>query len=164
MRARIVRQGYMSYLSDITHPLTKALQHFATLPAHQLAGHAANVEFWRSEVEHRKRIIRSYPERFRRLRDAEQAYGKQHGFGTRQEDGWDEPVTVRIDSIPPARPSTRDSERQELLRELESAFCALCSRLEKEGLVVEESAGASDGGPAESPCDLGASKGPPPVS
>ena len=130
----------MSYLSEITNPLIETLRHFATLPAHQLAGHAANLDFWRSEVEHRKRIILSYDDRFRRMRDAESAYGKEHGFGMQQVEGWDEPVVVPVTSAPRTRPSTRDSERQELLRELDGAFGSFCRRLEKHRMVQDHDA------------------------
>lgn len=130
----------MSYLSDVTNPLIKALRHFATLPAHQLAGHAANLDFWRAEVEHRRRIIQSYEERFQCLRDAEQAYGREHGFGTKQVDELGEPVVVPVESAPRARASTRDSERQALLHELDGALDAFCRRLEKEDLIPYENA------------------------
>ena len=125
----------MSYLSDITTPLIKVLRHLVTLPAHQLAGHAANLSFWRSEVDHRRQIIQSYNERFRRMRDAEQAYGKAHGFGTVRLEGFEEPELVPIRSALPARASTRDSERQELLRDLDAAFDAFCKRAASQEVI-----------------------------
>ncbi len=126
----------MSYLSDVTNPLVKSLRHFAALPAHQLAGHAANFDFWRSEVEHRRKLIETYRQRFRRLRDAEQAYGQAHGFNPQPQDEWGVPE----DSAPPLRASTKDSERQQMLRDLDSAFEAWCRRLEREGLLPDDSA------------------------
>lgn len=128
----------MSYISDITTPLIKTLRHFATLPAHQLAGHAANMGFWRSEVGHRKQVIMAYNERFRILRDAEQAYGREHGFGVKEDREWGGPFLVPVDSQPRLRPSIPDSERQELLRELDLAFAAFCSRVGREQLMPEE--------------------------
>lgn len=136
----------MSYLAEITLPLVRVLRHFATLPAHQLAGHAANLDFWRSEVEHRRLIIRSYRDRFRRMRDAEQAYGREHGFGAVQVDGLGEPTVVEITSAPLSRASTQDSERQELLRELDAAFGAFCNRL------TQFQAGALNGADSTSNC------------
>jgi len=121
----------MSYLHDITTPLTKTLRHFATFPAHQLAGHAANLDFWRSEVEHRREVIRSYEERFQRMREAEQAYGKAHGYGQTEIEEFGERVVVPVDPLPPTRRSTSDSDRQRLLRELDEAFDAFLRRIQK---------------------------------
>lgn len=128
----------MSYLSDITNPLIQVLEHFATLPAHQLAGHAANLDFWRSEVEHRRRIIRGYNERFRRMRDAEQAYGTAHGYGTTVSEEWGQAVTVPVASAPRSRASTPDADRQALLRALDSAFDSFCVRVERHQLAVDK--------------------------
>ena len=125
----------MSYISDITKPLIEALNHFATLPAHQLAGHAANLAFWASEVDHRRRTIRSYGERFRRLRDAEQIYGSIHGFGTTEMETLGESIVVPVESAPRLRASTTDSERQQLLRQVDEAFDAFYSRVSQERLI-----------------------------
>jgi hypothetical protein len=163
----MVRQSSMSYLSDITKPLIEALRHFATLPAHQLAGHAANIAFWWSEVEHRRQVIRSYGERFRRMRDAEQAYGAEHGFGSTEVETWDESVVVPVDSAPRLRPSTRDSERQQLLRELDAAFDSFYRRAEREQLIPSgfaERGAPPNGGPATQLGNSGVTEGPPSVS
>ena len=157
----------MSYLSDITNPLVKVLRHFATLPAHQLAGHAANLDFWRSEVEQRREIIRSYAVRFERMRDAEQAYGREHGFGATQVEEWGEPVVVPVASAPRSRPSTRDSERQHLLRDLDTALAAFLERIEKEHLApndLAEPRPAANGAPATRPGDSRATQTPPSVT
>src|SRR5207244_3525928 len=41
-----------SYLKAVCTPLIKTLDHSAALPANQLAGHAANLNFWLSETKH----------------------------------------------------------------------------------------------------------------
>ena len=157
----------MSYLWDITKPLIETLRHFATLPAHQLAGHAANLTFWSSEVEHRRQVIHSYGERFRRLRDAEQAYGSAHGFGSTEVESWGESVVVPVESAPRLRPSTQDSERQQLLRELDMAFASFYRRVKREHLIPSDFAepGAPpNGGPATQHGNSGVTEGPPSVS
>jgi len=140
----------MSYLSDITLPLIQTLEHFTGLPAHQLAGHAANLDFWRSEVEHRRRIIGTYQARFNRMSEAQQAYGSIHGFGTKSGHGFEGPVPETITSLPPLRKSTTDSERKALLKQLDQAFNVFCERLKRESLIESddaEPAAAADGHP-----------------
>lgn len=119
----------MSYLAEITLPLVRVLRHFATLPAHQLAGQAANMEFWRSEVEHRRLIIRSYRDRFRRMRDAEQAYSREHGLGSPSVESSGDSPSNEMGSLALAGTGTQDSERQELLRELDAAFGVFWNRI-----------------------------------
>ena len=69
----------MSYLSDITEPLIRTLQHFAGLPVHQLAGHAANFDFWQAEFAHRIQAIDSYQGRFKQLKKAQGDFAKEYG-------------------------------------------------------------------------------------
>jgi len=129
----------MSYLADITLPLVKTLKHFSSLPVHQLAGHAANFQFWKSEVEHRKHLIETYRGRFERLRDAQQEYGKLHGFGNETEFSsfTDEYITVPINSETPLRANLPDAERKDLLKQLDAAFHAFHERLKRESLLEE---------------------------
>ncbi|HUJ63057.1 MAG TPA: hypothetical protein VLX92_31380 [Kofleriaceae bacterium] len=68
----------MNYSIEQAALLARQLEGFATREAHQLAGHAANLEFWLSETCHVLATIDDYPDRFRRLRDAQQAWVKLH--------------------------------------------------------------------------------------
>jgi len=127
----------MSYLADITLPLVKTLKHFSSLPVHQLAGHAANFQFWKSEVEHRQHLIETYRERFERLRDAQQQYGKLHSFGVETDFSsmLDAPITVPVTSEPLLRTNLPDSERKDLLKKLDDAFHLFQERLKQESLL-----------------------------
>jgi len=68
----------MSYSIEQAGLLERQLERFATLEAHQLAGHVANLEFWLGEAIHVLATIDGYPDRFRRLRDGQQAWVKRH--------------------------------------------------------------------------------------
>lgn len=152
----------MSYISDITNPLIKVLSHFATLPPHQFAGHAANLEFWTSEVEHCRDVILAYGERFRRMRDAEQAHGAIYGYSATVGEQWGEQVSLPVTSAPRARASTPDSERQALLRELNSAFDSFYRRVKQHQLSsppLAEQDHSSEPGPSIPP-SLGTQSGP----
>ena len=129
----------MSYLADITLPLIKTLKHFSSLPAHQLAGHASNFQFWKSEVEHRQNLIETYRSRFERLRDTQLEYGKLHNFGVETDFSsmLDGPVTVPITSEPRLRANLPETERKDLLKQLDEAFHVFCERLKKESLLEE---------------------------
>ncbi len=141
----------MPYLFDITEPLIKTLEHFAGLPKHQLAGHAANFEFWRSEVEHRIQAIDSYGKRFRRLKEAQARYVKAHGAGVVHEEGCFGDIYERKASAPPLQKNLRDPELKELKSRLQDALNRFVERLEKEQLLPERSAEPSDGANAASP-------------
>ena len=58
-----------SYIERICDPLLDTLDKLSTLPPEELAGHATNLSFWISEVEHCFSVIDGYPERFKNLRE-----------------------------------------------------------------------------------------------
>jgi hypothetical protein len=70
----------VSYITGICAPLVKTLQHTAGLPAHQLAGHAANVDFWVGETKHCLAVIDGYQKRFERLRAGQADYEKKQNM------------------------------------------------------------------------------------
>ena len=70
----------VSYIGGICAPLVKTLEHSAGLPVHQLAGHAANVDFWVSETKHCLAVIDGYQKRFERLRAGQAEYEKRHNL------------------------------------------------------------------------------------
>ncbi len=107
----------MSYLEEITAPLTKVLSHHAQLPASQLAGHAANVDFWMAEVAHRLMVIDGYQKRFKAMREAQLQHPGAHGV------------------VPPPQRSTSDEDRKTLARDLRDAAHSLLDRLEREALI-----------------------------
>jgi hypothetical protein len=64
----------MSYSIEQAGLLARQLERFAMLEEHQLAGHVANLEFWLGEACRLLATIDGYPDRFRRLRDGQQAW------------------------------------------------------------------------------------------
>lgn len=64
----------MSYSSAIADLLAAQLTKFATLNRHQLAGQAANLDFWLTEVRHCLAVLDSYRDRFLRMREAQESY------------------------------------------------------------------------------------------
>jgi hypothetical protein len=61
----------VSYSTDRADLLTSALGRMASLHAHQLAGQAANIDFWVQEASGALQALDEYPERFRRLHEAQ---------------------------------------------------------------------------------------------
>ncbi len=116
-------EEHVPYLAAIRLPAIKTLTHSAGLPANQLAGHAANLEFWVGEAKHCLAAIDGYWERFKRLRTRQVEYEKQHNM----------PVTVVS-----LRRGIGDADRQELRRVLLEAIEQFLSRCRREGLISTE--------------------------
>ncbi len=127
----------MAYSIDRAALLTEQLDRFAHSNAHQLAGQAANLEFWIDEAVHALRTIDEYPGRFRRLREAQVAWVRAHGTkvsgyceicGGACEFGPESPM-------PPQRiPSDQMEEARARLRRAAYAFLLRCYR---SGLLLE---------------------------
>lgn len=64
----------MSYSTEKAALIAEQLRRLATQHPHQLAGQLSNLEFWMSEAAAAIAVIRDYPVRFRRLRDAQVAW------------------------------------------------------------------------------------------
>lgn len=112
----------MAYIEEICTPMITVLRHTAGLPVHQLAGHAANIDFWVAEVSHRLDVIDGYQRRFDTLRSTQESYQALHGI----------PST----SMPLTR-STQDQLRKQLRRELVDVMAQLLHRC-VEAEVLEE--------------------------
>ncbi len=69
----------MAYSIDRAVLLADQLERLAHSNVHQLAGQAANLDFWLDEAVHSLRVIEDYPQRFRRLRDSQVAWVEAHG-------------------------------------------------------------------------------------
>lgn len=113
----------MSYVNDICTPLIETLDHSAALPAHQLAGHAANAEFWIGEAKHCLAVIDGYQERFDRLRTGQAEYEMKRGS---------------IFTGPPLRRGSQDHERKELRRAVGEAIERFLVRCHREGLLTDQ--------------------------
>ena len=110
----------VSYLEQIWDPLTRTLEHTQGLPAHQLAGHAANIDFWVSEAVHCLMAIDGYYRRFKRMQEATRTFLQLH-------------PADRVS--PPARRSTKDHDLVQLRQRLLFAAERLLKRCLKEGFV-----------------------------
>ncbi len=68
----------MAYMTDLSAVLTETLGKFATLNRHQLAGHAANLDFWHDETTHCLAVIDGYRHRFDQMKDAQMKHAAEH--------------------------------------------------------------------------------------
>jgi hypothetical protein len=116
------------YLEAISRPLIETINHAAALPVNQLAGHAANLEFWVSETRHCLEVIDGYQERFARLQAGQAEYEKRH---------------EGVANAPPLRRGSKDHSRQELRRAICEAIERFLSRCNREGLVSTKAMRAS---------------------
>ncbi|RYE38757.1 MAG: hypothetical protein EOP21_11685 [Hyphomicrobiales bacterium] len=116
----------MPYVDDITEPLIVTLTQTGGLPARQLAGHAANLEFWVGEVKHAIDVIDGYGERFKKLIDGERIAAERIG-----------PLFHPFRTQRPVRPGIGDHELKELRRRLTDSAHHVLGRCYREGFVSE---------------------------
>jgi hypothetical protein len=121
-RRLAVVENHVPYVESISTPLIETLNHSAGLPANQLAGHAANVDFWINEAQHCLAVIDGYQNRFDRLRAAQTEYEKQQCIPS---------------NAPPLRRGTQDHKRQELRRALCDAIERFLTRCRDDNLLSE---------------------------
>jgi hypothetical protein len=122
----------MSYSSEIGRLLTARIEKFSTLNRHQLAGHAANLDFWLAEVRHCLEVIDGYRSRFERLKAAQTRYVSEHK--TLEFDPRD-PCCIQRPAPPPKR--VADRELKETRRSLCDATYRFLVRCCNEGLINE---------------------------
>jgi len=67
------------YVPSVTESLIVTLEYQSGIEPPELAGYAANIDFWMSEVRHRLALIDGYPQRFRVF--AEAAGGQHRKMG-----------------------------------------------------------------------------------
>jgi hypothetical protein len=68
----------MSFSEDLSKLVADQLARFVTLNPHQLAGHAANLDFWLDQARHALGVIDGYEARFRQLKSGQEAYVAEH--------------------------------------------------------------------------------------
>jgi hypothetical protein len=113
----------ISYVEGICVPLIKTLNHSAGLPVHQLAGHAANTDFWVKEAIHCLAVIDGYQKRFERLRAGQAEYEKDHN---------------RRSKTPPIQRGSKHNARQESRRLVCESIQKFLARCHQEGLLSEK--------------------------
>lgn len=111
----------MSYIDDICNPLIKTLERSTTLPSHQLAGHAANLDFWLGEAKHCLNVIDGYAQRFERMKKAQQSQTEVEGV-----------------SEMPLQRGVKDNERKELRQKVYATANRFLERCYNEQLIDEE--------------------------
>jgi len=113
----------MAYIVEQTKLLTETFERMSRLPPHRLAGHAANLDYWRSELDRTVESLGSYPSRFRRMKDATNAHLK----AVPVPDPYPQIHLHDTHSLIPdtrTTPAVRDSELQDLRR----AICAAAAK------------------------------------
>jgi hypothetical protein len=113
----------VSYIDGICTPLVRTLEHSAGLPVHQLAGHAANVDFWVSETKHCLAVIDGYQNRFERLRAGQAEYEKKQNV---------------LGKTPPIQRGAKHNVRQDCRRSVCEAIEKFLTRCHREGLLSEK--------------------------
>jgi hypothetical protein len=68
----------MAYSIDISRSLANQLAKFVTINRHQLAGQAANLDFWIGEFRHCLQVLDEYKSRFERMKSAQMKYATDH--------------------------------------------------------------------------------------
>ncbi len=113
----------VSYVESISTPLIETLNHSAGLPANQLAGHVANLDFWIGEAKHCLAVIDGYRERFDRLRVGQAEYERQHDV---------------VGAAPPLRRGAKEHTRQDLRGGVCDAIERFLVRCRRENLLSEK--------------------------
>jgi hypothetical protein len=68
----------MSYSTSKAALIAEQLERLATQHMHQLAGQFPNLEFWMAEAEQALFVVSDYPQRFKKLRDAQVSWVQTH--------------------------------------------------------------------------------------
>ncbi len=68
----------MSYSSEVANLIASQLSRFMTLSRYQLAGQAANLDFWLSEARHAVEVIDRYGQRFEQMKSTQNRYVSEH--------------------------------------------------------------------------------------
>ena len=124
----------MAYMTDIGDILAKQLTKFVTLHRHQIAGQAANLDFWSNEVQHCLEVIDGYKGRFTRMRSAQMAYAADHQTSEFSLDP-DDPCCFPGKVSPPRRIDYRELETAR--RSLLDAMHRFLVRCRDESLIDE---------------------------
>jgi len=119
----------MAYMQNLCSSLSATLERSASLPAFQLAGHAANADFWVDEAYHCLAVVDGYYARFNVMADAQNDYASRNNVtepsispldGTRYpEHGGSARRLVR---------GTKDHELKELSLKPSGAFSGVVTR------------------------------------
>jgi hypothetical protein len=122
----------MAFTTEMATLVADQLSRFLTLNRHQLAGQAANLDFWIEEVRHALGVIDGCRKRFHRLKVAQARYVRKHAT---IEFALDDPRGMPLAPDPPHR--IRDEELREARRSLADAAYRFLVRCLNDGLISE---------------------------
>jgi hypothetical protein len=122
----------MSFSTDMTGPVADQLSRFVTLNRHQLAGQAANLDFWLAQVRHTLAVIGGYGARFAGMRGAQEQHAATRGT-TEFAPGAGFPTEQK--AWPPRR--LPDHELRRARRGLTEATTRFSDCCRREGLISE---------------------------
>ncbi|MGE5191576.1 MAG: hypothetical protein ACM3U2_03685 [Deltaproteobacteria bacterium] len=120
----------MAYMIDLSAVLAETLGKLTTLNRHQLAGHAANLDFWREETKHCLAVIDGYHHRFDRMKDAQMKHAAEHHT---IQFLLDDPCCTGEPATPPRR--VPDAEIKAVRRALCDAFYRFIVRCYNDRLI-----------------------------
>lgn len=130
----------MSFSTDIAESVANQLARFVTLNRHQLAGQAANLDFWLDQVRNALAAIDGYGVRFVRMTAAQEQYTATHET-TEFAFGADHHIGAR--AAPPRRVPER--ELQKARRALVEAAAAFLHRCRDDDLISDAQLGEALG-------------------
>lgn len=130
----------MAYPIDAARLLADQLSRFATLNRHQLAGQAANLEFWEAQARHAFDVIDGYGRRYERMKAAQARHVTEHGTEVYRLDDYEH--THRPPPPPRRLPS---GELADARRAVGDAFYHFLVRLFREGMLAEDAVRATCG-------------------
>jgi hypothetical protein len=116
----------MAYSTDLADLLAALLAKFVTLNRHQLAGQAANLDFWLDEAAHCLAVLDGYNARFERLRSAQMKHVAEHH--TIEFDLRDPCCTQERAAAPTRIPDAQLKQARRSLREAAYRFLVRCFR------------------------------------
>ncbi len=123
----------MSFSTDMAWVVAGQLSRFVTINRHQLAGQAANLDFWLAQARHALSVIDGYGVRFVRMHGAQEQYVTAN---------WTTEPALGVDCFPTQRrasPPRRipDRELQKARRALTEATLRFLERCHRDGLISE---------------------------
>lgn len=132
----------MAYTLDIADAVQATVGKFVTLNTYQVAGHVANLEFWKVQVKHALVMLDGYDERQRVREHAQREYIRTHD--TRQFFPGDLPLHQDYPEHYPLHRAAPDRHRidvatlQSRRREIADGFYRFLRRCHTEGLLSGE--------------------------
>jgi hypothetical protein len=123
----------VSFSTDMAKLVADQLLRFVTLNPHQLAGQAANLDFWLAQVRHALGVLDGYGVRFVRMEAGQQQFVATHDTKLSHIG----PAGVEERRPPPPR-RIPDRELQKARRALVEAATRFLERCRRDGLISEQ--------------------------